>query len=111
MKVSKLTQKKAKELYNDLLENKQEIVLIPAPEPRHSEHKIRVVQNRPPKWFSKFVNQFTKSTKKYPRVRPKVYRREVLIGLSKLSNGENNSCICMRLQKFIENMMDDEVPF
>jgi len=27
------------------------VVLVPAPDPRHSGHKIRVVESRPPKWY------------------------------------------------------------
>lgn len=27
------------------------VIIVPAPEPKHSGHKIRVVESRPPSWY------------------------------------------------------------
>jgi len=39
-------------LYQDLKINRLEVVLIPAPDPQFSGHKIRVVNNRNSGWYS-----------------------------------------------------------
>jgi len=96
-------------MYNELLECKQEVVLIPAPEQTHSEHKIRVCQNRPPKWFTEFVNQYQKVSKTYPKARPKVYRKEVLNALLALNRGENKTINSNRLLQFINKKISDEI--
>lgn len=41
----------AKLLLADMLENPMIVVLMPAPEPRHSGHMVRRVISRPPSWY------------------------------------------------------------
>lgn len=50
--ISKLFSKCADDLYNELKCNKTRVVLIPAPEPRFDGHKIRMVENYNPDWYS-----------------------------------------------------------
>jgi len=38
-------------LYNYLKSNYLEVILIPAPRPNHSTHKIRAIQNQNPNWY------------------------------------------------------------
>ena len=42
----------AKYLVNDLEKNKLSVVLVPAPDPRHHSHKIRVAASHNPTWYS-----------------------------------------------------------
>ncbi len=42
----------AKILDTELKNNRQLVILIPAPDPRHHDHKIRVAVQRPPEWYS-----------------------------------------------------------
>lgn len=44
--------KEAEFLYNDLRENKQNVVLVPAPFPYEDRNKIRVADSFPPDWYS-----------------------------------------------------------
>lgn len=37
--------------------NQLEVVLIPAPDPRHVEHKIRVVNNQNPCWYQRMAKR------------------------------------------------------
>ena len=46
-------------LFNDLRENRLEVVLIPASEPKFSGHKIRAVENRNPVWYRKLYAQYS----------------------------------------------------
>lgn len=48
----------AKTLHNDLLFNKLTVVLIPAPEQKHYEHKIRIAINKNPQWYSNLFNTY-----------------------------------------------------
>lgn len=43
----------ADELLNELESFKHKVILVPAPEPKHSCHKIRVRDEKNPDWFSK----------------------------------------------------------
>ena len=38
-------------LFHDLKDNRLEVVLISAPGPRFSGHKIRAIQNENPEWY------------------------------------------------------------
>lgn len=38
-------------LHYDLRSNKLEVILIPAPEPKHLGHMIRIVENQNPDWY------------------------------------------------------------
>lgn len=46
-----LIQVVAQELHDELSYNKLEVILVPAPELKHSCHKIRCVETRNPIWF------------------------------------------------------------
>ncbi|MBI5871883.1 hypothetical protein HZB88_02255 [archaeon] len=45
-------------LLYELKINKLEVILIPAPTPQHSGHKIRAVQNKNPYWYSKLYHTY-----------------------------------------------------
>ena len=44
-------------LRDDLLENKLKVILVPAPEERHTNHMIRVAETANPSWYSKLYAQ------------------------------------------------------
>ncbi len=56
--------KEAEFLYDDLLNNKQEVILIPAPHPYEERNKIRYVDSTPPEWFSRLYYTLGKSRKR-----------------------------------------------
>lgn len=41
----------AERMIEDLNANQMSVVLVPAPEQRHSGHMVRVVESRPPEWY------------------------------------------------------------
>ncbi len=43
-------------LLNELKQNRLEVVLIPAPEPRFEGHKIRIVNSSNPTWYSELFH-------------------------------------------------------
>jgi hypothetical protein len=46
-------------LFNDLKQNKLEVVLIPAPEPQFIEHKIRSAVHQNPIWYKNLYNRYS----------------------------------------------------
>lgn len=62
--------KMAMDLVEDLKRSPMRVILIPAPDPRHSGHKIRVVESRPPRWYMEFV---------YPELGRKTFKRHRFI--------------------------------
>ena len=39
-------------LYQEFLENRLRVVLSPAPDPKHADHKVRIAQSHNPEWYS-----------------------------------------------------------
>lgn len=56
-RVSNFFSKQARFLYDDLAANKVNIVLIPAPDPRHYSHMVRAVETLNPGWYSNLYAQ------------------------------------------------------
>ena len=102
---------RAGEMYLELLDRKQSVVLIPAPDPRYTEHKIRVAENRPPEWFSNFCSKYprTNGNKKYRKFRSKINRIAVLSALNQLKQGYARSTNAQRLKKFIKRNIENEI--
>lgn len=88
MKFNKRLRGKAAELLNELDYKRHEVVLIPAPEPRHSGHKIRVAQNSNPSWYSRLCSEYQsirgRGRKRYDRPRTFINRIRVVRTLSKI---------------------------
>ncbi|MDD5012527.1 MAG: hypothetical protein PHQ66_02690 [Candidatus Nanoarchaeia archaeon] len=51
-------------LYNDLLNNRLKVVLIPAPIPKHSDHKIRFAESYNPFWYSGIYHSHNRGRRK-----------------------------------------------
>lgn len=102
-------------MYSELLERKLEVVLTPAPEPKHVGHCIRTVVNQPPSWFSQFANRYMRSSPRQPRPRPNyIKRRATLRALARLSEGRADTLYAQRWLKEIKRQLADEleqVPF
>lgn len=65
------------------------VILVPAPEPKHPGHCIRVAVEWNPSWYSDLVWQRTYVPKGKRLERPTVGRREVVNALRKLIAGKN----------------------
>lgn len=39
-------------LYQEFMNNKLKVVLSPAPDPQHADHKIRIAQSHNPEWYA-----------------------------------------------------------
>lgn len=76
--------KTAAELLRDLKNNPMRVILIPAPDPQHSGHKIRVVESRPPAWYFRTCYSI-KGRKTFKRHR-------FVTALSRIKRGYFNDC-------------------
>jgi hypothetical protein len=87
------------DMYFELLGNKLEVVLIPAPDTRHSNHCIRAVQYANPKWYQDFCAMYPTS-----RARGKlstiIKRRETISALEKIMQGATTGIYVERLLEF-----------
>ena len=114
MRVTAREKEKALAMRDELLERKLEVILIPAPEQRHTCHYIRVAVNRPPTWFSEFARRYLRSSVRVPRLRPNfIKRRETLRALELIADGRADTLYAQRwlreLRRLIAN--ESEVPF
>lgn len=92
----------ANDLLQELLSSRLEVVLIPAPEQRHSGHCVRAVQEANPEWYQKFCEIYP-SNRKGRKIRTKIKRRETIKALEFISKGKTAGCYGERLISFIHN--------
>ena len=72
--IAKSFQKEADYLYEELQTNRLSVILIPAPKPSFSNHKIRIAESHNPEWYSTqyhFYSHFKRKrcTKALDRIR------------------------------------------
>ena len=95
-------------MLNELTGSRFEVVLIPAPEPKHSGHKIRAKQEGNPAWYSCFVAQYTNcrgiGRKKMKRPRTYIKKEWIVGALKNIIKGKLPLTPNMeRLIRFIEH--------
>lgn len=117
MRVTRAIRERASEMYGELLERKLEVVLIPAPDPRHTCHYIRVAQNTPPRWFSELARRHMRSSKRCPKPRPNYIKREATLrALVAIAAGKVTTTYAQRwyaeIERHLANERDAErIPF
>lgn len=78
-----------------------EVVLIPAPDPRHSGHCIRAVQYQNAAWYRKFCSLYPSSRKGF-KTRTRIKRAAAIKALERIIAGNTAGIYAERLLKFIE---------
>jgi hypothetical protein len=94
--------KRAAEMLDELESNSFEVVLIPAPDPKHSDHQIRVLQSGNPAWYSRLCSENVSirgiGHKRQKRPRTFIKRSWVIRALKKIVAGEpNDQEYCVKL--------------
>lgn len=113
MKVSQAAKEKARVWHGELLERKLEVVLVPAPEPKHVCHQIRVAVNRPPDWFSAVAQRHKRTRKRMP-VPDFIKRANTLKALEAIAAGEIKTDYAKRWLREINRHLANElerIPF
>jgi hypothetical protein len=101
----------AEHLLNELESNYLEVVLIPAPDRRHSGHCVRAVQSANADWYRDFCNKYPSRRKGF-KTRTRIKRRETIKALEKILSGDFSGVYSERLLNYIdENFKADGVPF
>ncbi len=116
--VPKYIQRRALEMHAELLEHKQEVILVDSEDDECAMRggKIRLVVDRPPRWFTEFGNMYPKvhrptTKRRYTRPRTKIARHAVLRALLRLGRGDNSTVYTERLLEFIDRQISNETPF
>lgn len=95
-------QEQAKELLTDLNANYLEVVLIPAPDPRHSGHYVRVTQYQNCAWYRTFCKEHPSNRRWQNRKgRTLIKRNWTIKGLTDLIEGNPKTIYTERLRAFI----------
>lgn len=93
-------------MFNDLENSFFEVVLIPAPDPQHSEHKVRAVQYANPLWYSKLCGLYTstrgKGRKRMKRPRTIINRSNTFRALNAMIDGRDAGIYGDRLAGLVE---------
>src|SRR5262245_39829566 len=115
MRVTRHERERAAEMLGELLEHKLEVILVPAPDPKHTGHYIRVVADKPPRWFSEVARRYMRSSKRYPRPRPNFLKRAgTLRALEAIAAGRIATTYAQRWHKEIKRTLANEseaIPF
>jgi len=56
--IKDLFRERADSLYHDLRSNRLEVILVPAPFPKHQDHMIRVVASQNPQWYQELYRSY-----------------------------------------------------
>lgn len=99
-----LIQEKANEMLDELLRHRLEVVLVAAPEEKHSGHKIRLVCDQNAKWYREFCALYSGTRKQGHKVRTYIHRPTVVKHLSRIAqnlSGAPDSIYKRRLVEFI----------
>jgi hypothetical protein len=83
-----------------------EVVLMPAPERKHSGHCIRVAHESNPEWYREFCGRFESRRRDARRTRKfktLIKRRETLAALGRIIEGGRETPYTLRLKDFIRD--------
>jgi hypothetical protein len=72
----------------ELRRTRLSVVAVPAPDPRHQGHKVRVVEEQNPWWYREICSRYpsrSKSHKANPQKHTRVKRRRILEALEKMA--------------------------
>jgi hypothetical protein len=81
-------------MYEELRRTRLSVVVVPAPDPKHQGHKIRVVDEQNPWWYREICSRYpsrSKSHKKNPQKHTRVKRRNILAVLEKMVSVQRTS--------------------
>lgn len=89
------------------------VVLVDAPEKRHSDHKIRMVEMQNPKWYRDFCSLYKSDRNdRSTRFHTAIKRAWTIKALKRIIKGETRGVYIERLLDFIEqNSGNEEIPF
>lgn len=100
----------AEEMLFELENSYFEVVLIPAPERRHSGHQVRALQSANPAWYSRFAAQHVNcrgiGRKRMKRPRTFIKKSDTIRALQRLLDGDENGVYAQRLLTFISHEVE-----
>ena len=82
----------------DLEQNRNRIILVPAPEPQFEGHKIRVVESRNPDWYIEYGKAFWPEPRQFALKRRRVVKalQRVVKGRVRGNGYEKDLLICLK---------------
>ena len=78
------------EMLNELESHQLQVALVPAKEPKHSMHFIRVAVDKNPKWYRGLCSRYP-SSRRRPKFDTKIRRYDTLRTLTRLLDGNGTS--------------------
>lgn len=102
--LSKREREAAAEMLAELEQRRLEVILVPAPDPRHHGHAIRTAVMTNPRWYRRLCRQYP-TQRSRPRRRQKpdtaIKRSHVARALAELSKGAVSTEYATRLLPFV----------
>lgn len=90
------------QLLDELESTWLEVVLIPAPDPRHTGHCIRVAHQHNPLWYKAFCLKYNRSRNRYRKPDTLINRAHTIRALRNMINGKTSGIYVERLKEFID---------
>lgn len=84
-----------------------EVVLIPAPDQKHSGHHLRAVENQNPHWYRELCKEYPTNRTKPRQRKPKftdslIDRSSVIRALRAIAAGENSTTYTRRVLPYVK---------
>lgn len=100
-------------MFAELREARFEVVLIPAPEPKHTGHQVRALQYANPRWYSEFTNLYRNcrgiGEKRMKRPRTYIKKETTLRALEQIGKGKTEGVYIKRLLHFINSRVAERI--
>jgi hypothetical protein len=91
------------ELHAELSAHRLEVVLIPAPDPRHRNHKVRCVQDQNPRWYQSLCDRHQSSRRRRSfKSDTRIRREHTLRALERIAGGDTRGSYAERLAPYVE---------
>lgn len=98
-------------MLRDLQQQRLTVTLLPAPDQRFRNHKVRAVEERNPGWYRSLCAEYQSSGRKKPRKRaPRfgdtvIKRRQVEKALRQITGGHGSTLYAERLLPYVDAYM------
>jgi len=100
------------QLIRSLEAKRLRVSLVPAPDPRHSGHKVRVVEEQNSAWYRDLCQDYISSRRIHPsckKTKTAIKRAHTLRALRKISQGHRGGLYIERLMPIVSRLAKGEL--
>ncbi len=97
------------QMLHELENSEHRVVAVPAGDPKHSGHKVRVAEYQNAAWYRRYNQEYQNARGKMKRARTFIHKRKTLIALKRMLAGNLKGVYAERLLAFTRRELANEV--